>query len=249
MVGPRRPHPVRRGAVLAALGLTMIITGCTDDPPAPAPTPPAAPPAAGASSAVEPPEPTTTNTLPPPPAETVAPATTAGPLSARSLPVPDGWRTAVLDDSEENGTKRNGSWVHARDPRYAAQDVISVGCSPVTRDDYADPSAALEGNYVDPAGEAGIGLVLDFADAAAATRFLELYRTQVRACVAPGGPVQTTILGEPDSGLVDRRVDPDTTWLEIVKQTATRVTLVILSDPGEDIPFTDAQELFDRIGS
>ena len=244
VVRPRRAQAVRRGAVLAALGLSMTITGCTGDPQSPTPTLTSPAPS---PSPVEPAEPTSTNTLPPPPAETRAPAKTAGPLSARSLPVPDGWRTAVLDDSEENGTKRNGSWVHARDPRYAAQDVITVGCSEVTRDDYADPTAALEGNYVDPGGEAGIGLVLSFADPGAATRFRELYRSQVQACVPPGGPVRTAIIGEPTGGLVDRRVDPDTSWLEVVKQTDTRVTLVILSDPDESISSAEAQELFDRI--
>lgn len=235
--------------MLAALGLSMIITGCTADPPSPTPTPiPTVTAPAPSPTSAEAPEPTTTNTLPPPPAETKAPAKSAGPLDDRSLPIPDGWRTAVLDDSEESGTKANGSWVHARDPRYAAQDVITIGCSAVTRDDYTDPTAALEGNYVDGQGGAGIGLVLNFADAAAATRFLELYRTQVQACVAPGGPVQTTIVDEPVNGLVDRRVDPDTSWLEVVKQTGTRVTLIILSDPGEDISLADAQVLFDRMG-
>ena len=244
---PQRAHRVRRGAVLTAtVGLTLVITGCTADPRSPAPSPSVTSPAPSTSS-VEAPEPTTTNTLPPPPVETKAPAQTAGPLNAGSLPVPDGWRTAVLDDSEENGTKGNGSWVHARDPRYAAQDVITIGCAEVTRDDYTDPTAALEGNYVDAAGGAGIGLVLDFGAAAAATRYLELYRTQVQACVTPGGPVQTTIVGEPGGGLIDRRVDSDTSWLEVVKQTGTRVTLVILGDPGGDISAAEAQELFDRI--
>ena len=53
----------------------------------------------------------------------------------------------MLDGGDEEGFLGNGTWVHARDPRYAAQDVIAVGCAAVTRDDYADPTR-LEGNYV-----------------------------------------------------------------------------------------------------
>ena len=73
---------------------------------------------------------------------------TAGSLTAESLPIPDGGgETAVLEGSDEEGFEGNGTWVHARDPRYAAQDVITLGCATVTRDDYTDPVAALEGNY------------------------------------------------------------------------------------------------------
>ena len=67
----------------------------------------------------------------------------------------------MLNGSDEEGFEGNGTWVHARDPRYAAQDVITLGCATVTRDDYTDPDAALEGNYHNRSGDRGIGLVLE----------------------------------------------------------------------------------------
>ena len=137
-------------------------------------------------------EPTTTNTLPPPPAPTGPAASTAGELTAQSLPVPKGWRTVALDGGEEEGFEGNGTWVHDRDPRYAASDVIGVGCAPVTRDDYTDPVAALEGNYEGQGRRPGVGLAMQFADADAATRYFTLYRAQVQACIASDGPVQTS---------------------------------------------------------
>ena len=90
-------------------------------------------------------EPTTTNTLPPPAEPTKPAPTRAGPLTAASLPIPRGWRTVVRAGGPEEGYEGNGTWVHGRDPRYAALDVISIGCAAVTRDDYRDPIHALEG--------------------------------------------------------------------------------------------------------
>ncbi len=171
-------------AVLATLALGTI-TACTADAPAapglpapPAPTSTAASPAPAPASPApaEPDEPTTTNTLPPPPAPTAAAPSTAGELQASALPVPDGWRTVARKGSEEEGYRGNGTWVHARDPRYAAQDVITIGCADVTRDDYADPVAALAGDYVDAAKNPGVGLALQFADETGAVKLLEALR-------------------------------------------------------------------------
>ncbi len=242
-----------RTAVLAGTMLgCALATACTASP---QPSPPATPAASssgatpGASAApsapTEEPEPTTTNTLPPPPAATTAPPSTAGRLDARSLPVPNGWRTTVLKDSDENGSRGNGTWVHARDPRYAAQDVITLGCADVTRDDYADPSNALEGNYRNDSGAPGVGLVLDFADQAAAAAYFGLYLRQVKAC-GPDAPVQTTIVSD-SGGLIDRRTYPDSEWTEIAKQTGTAVTLVILSDPGHRMSRASAERVLAQI--
>ena len=54
--------------------------------------------------------------LPPPPPPSGPAPSTAGGLSDRSLPIPSGWRTAVLDGGDEEGFRGNGTWVHARDP-------------------------------------------------------------------------------------------------------------------------------------
>lgn len=187
------------------------------------------------------PEPTTTNTLPPPRAPTKAAPSTAGDLSAKSLPVPAGWRTIARAGGEEDGYLGNGTWVHARDPRYAAFDVITIGCSAVTRDDYTDPTTALEGTYARHS-EPGIGLVLEFATASDATTYFDLYRQQVDACRGDGGPVQIRVL-DSDTGLIDQRTYPDGDWTEIGKLVDRRVTMIILSDPGHGITAGQAESV------
>jgi hypothetical protein len=260
---------VRRGgaavALLAALA-TLVACGGPDTVPAPSapatgpsttasPSPGASASGAGTASATAATpsgsptaaaEPTTTNTLPPPPPPTGPAPSTAGELTAASLPVPKGWRTVALDGGEEEGFEGNGTWVHERDPRYAAADVIGVGCAPVTRDDYADPVAALEGNYAGPGRLPGVGLAMQFADATAATRYFTLYRQQVEACTQAGGPVQTTLIEGVD-GLADHRRYDDGDWTEVGRQAGDRVVLVVLADPGHKISRAAAQAILDQI--
>ena len=145
-------------------------------------------------------EPTTTNTLPPPPPPSGPAPSTAGSLQlSRADPrgMEDGgarrWRRGRLRGQRHLGARR--------DPRYAAQDVIAVGCAAVTRDDYTDPTAALEGNYVNRSGDTGVGLVLEFGDEQAATGYFDLYRDQVQACTTTDERVHTAIVSGV-SGLV-----------------------------------------------
>lgn len=179
-------------------------------------------------------EPTTTNTLPPPPEPTGPAPSTAGDLNARVLPVPAGWRTVVRQGGEEQGFEGNGTWVRARDARYAAQDVITIGCADVTRDDYPDPARALEGSYENDAGAPGIGLVLQFDATEAARAYWSRYAEQVRACSTRDDPVHTeeVAVRPPADGeaLMDRRTYPDGKWTEIGVRRGDRVTLVILND-------------------
>lgn len=206
----------------------------------------AQPPKAGATEPSEIPEPTTTNTLPPPAAPTKAAPSTAGGLDASSLPVPAGWKTIAREGGEEEGYLGNGTWVHERDPRYAAFDVITIGCAAVTRDDYTDPTAALEGTY-QRKGEPGIGLVLEFATPAQAAAYFDLYQRQVTACQGDDAPVQITRVDNP-TGLIDRRAYPDGDWTEVGNVSDRRVTLIILSDPGMRISARDARTLLTQIG-
>jgi hypothetical protein len=254
----------RLGAALVVLAGMVSVVACSGpDTVPPAPTAPANSPTATASpspaesatgngtaaptaGATVVAEPTTTNTLPPPPPPTGPAPSTAGRLTAKSLPVPKGWRTVALDGGEEEGFEGNGTWVHERDPRYAAADTIGVGCSPVTRDDYADPVAALEGNYSGPGGLPGVGLAMQFADSKAAERYFTLYRKQVEACTEAAGPVRTTLIGGVD-GLADHRRYDDGDWTEVGRQAGARVVLVILSDPGHKMGQADAQAILDQI--
>ena len=213
--------------------------------PSPAPTPRL--PTSRSSPAAAPTvvEPTTTNTLPPPPEPSRPAPSTAGPLTPRSMPRPPGWKTVVRPGGSEEGYQGNGTWVHARDPRYAAQAVVAVGCAAVTRDDYPDPVAALEGTY-ERQGQPGISLALQFADQRRAAAFWRVYLSQVKACTRGDGAVRTEVLEE-SAGLVDRRSGDDGEWTEVGVRRAERVTLVLLSDPGHRISEQSSRRLLDRL--
>jgi hypothetical protein len=246
--------PPRLAAAAGTLALTLLAACSAAAPPAGTPTPSpvpatgtAGPVSAAPTTSPELAEPSTTNTLPPPPAPSAPAPSTAGDLDEAELPVPAGWRRVALEGGDEEGFRGNGTWVHARDPRYAAQDAITIGCAEVTRDDYADPVAALEGNYTGRGGAPGVGLVLSFADEAAATRYWTRYTDQVRACQTLDDPVRTKIVVDGD-GLVDRRTYPDSRWTEVARRVGSRVVLVILSDDGHTLPEAEARRLLARIG-
>lgn len=252
------------GLMIMGLMITgMALTGCQPGQPSPGPSP--TPSAAGTpgpttstsgtgaspTSAV-PPEPTTTNTLPPPKAPTAPAPRTSGKLTGKDLPVPEGWRTVARKGGAEEGYRGNGSWTHARDPRYAAQDVITIGCASITRDDYPDPVAALEGTYgrkgaVD--SRPGIGEVLQFKNPGDAGAYYRQYLGQVRACDDPDGQVYARIITA-DHGLIDRRVyDGSTDWTEVAKLTGDRLTLIILTDPGHKITTSEADAILAKINN
>jgi hypothetical protein len=258
------PLPRRLGAALVTLAGIVGLVACSGPETAPAPTAPPPSPTATAlpsptttsatggvtaaprTAATVAAEPTTTNTLPPPPPPSGPAPSTAGQLTAKALPVPKGWRTVALDGGEEEGFEGNGTWVHERDPRYAASDTIGVGCSPVTRDDYRDPVAALEGNYEGPGRLPGVGLAMQFADPGAAERYFTLYREQVEACTEADGPVRTTLIDGVD-GLADHRRYDDGDWTEVGRQVGSRVVLVILSDPGHKMTKSVVEEILAQI--
>ncbi len=189
-------------------------------------------------------EPTTTNTLPPPPQPSAPAPSTAGPLRASSLPVPAGWRTVARPGGAEEGYEGNGTWVHAKDPRYAARDLITIGCAEVTRDDYPDPTAALEGSYVREKAP-GVGLVLQFDDAAQATTFFDRYLAQVRACTDPD--VVAAAVVPSSQGLIDRRRYPDGDWTEVAVRRGDRATFVILNDGDRPTSTAAAEKILDQI--
>ena len=160
--------------------------------------------------------------------------------------MPPGWRTVALPGGDEEGYRGNGTWVHARDARYAAQAVVTLGCAPVTRDDYTDPAAALEGNYRDRHARPGVGLVLEFRSADAAAHFFSLIVAQVQACTTRTEPIHTAIVPS-SAGLIDRRTYPDGDWTEMGRRVDRRVTLVILSDPGHTMTTSAAERVLHQI--
>lgn len=156
--------------------------------------------------------------------------------------MPAGWKTVALEGGEEEGYEGNGTWIHQRDPRYAAQDVITMGCAEVTRNDYTDPVAALEGNYQHQSGEPGVGLVLQFGTVSAARTYYAAYVRQVSQCTATDGPVLTKIIPSP-TGLIDRRTYPDGKWTEMAALRGSRMTLIILADPAHSITTASAERV------
>jgi hypothetical protein len=258
------------GLLIGAAGLTAGCSGGAGTDPSPKPTAPApgsnppsatsaAPsrsasdsPSGGASGSVSPsvpPEPTTTNTLPPPPEPTAPAPRTSGPLTAKDLPVPAGWRGVVRKGGAEQGYQGNGTWVHGRDPRYAAQDAITIGCASITRDDYPDPTAALEGTYgrKGATDTPGIGLALQFRSATDARTYYRQYVAQVRACTDPNGQVTATVVPS-NLGLIDRRTyDGSTDWTEVAALHGARATFVILTDPGHRISRDQAEAILRAI--
>lgn len=259
MTGTRRSRTPVPGVAAALVALTLA--GCTSAPspagPTTAPAPSASPPTTAATPAASTAnatptvtEPTTTNTLPPPPAPSRPAASTAGDLDAAVLPVPRGWHRVVRAGGDEQGYQGNGTWVHARDARYAATDTVTIGCAAVTRDDFTDPVHALEGTYADAAGRPGIGLVLEFRTGGDAARYLALYRRQVAACTDPDGPVLASLItgvGSADA-LADHRSYPgDDRWSEVVERNGRRLTLVILADPDRRVDANAARRILAQI--
>ena len=61
--------------------------------------------------------------------------------------------------------------------------------------------------------------------------------------MAPSGP---TIVSDTD-GLVDRRTYPDSDWTEIARQTGSRITMIILTDPGHRISRAATRAILDQI--
>lgn len=196
-----------------------------------------------------PPEPTTSNTLPPPPEPTAPAPKSAGPLTKKDLPKPAGWQTVARPGGAEEGYRGNGTWVQGRDPRYAAQDTITIGCAPVTRDDYPDPTSALQGTYGKKGATStpGIGLALQFGSDSDAKAYYGRYLDQVRACDKPDGPMQATVI-KSDLGLIDhRRYADGTEWTEMAGRRGNRVTLVILTDPGHAIDRSAAEAVLRQL--
>lgn len=227
---------------LASASASPAITTTAE--PSTTPTPPAATSAGATStsagSAPTPARrnrPTTKKALPPPPVPTAPAPTTAGPLTQRDMPRPAGWQPVVGKGGVEQGYRGNGTWVQGRDPRYAAQDSITIGCAPISRNDYPDPIAALQATYGKRGRPAtpGIGLLLQFGSAADASDYYSAYVRQVRACDRPTGPMVATVVGS-RLGLIDHRSYPDgSAWTEMVGVHGRRVTQVILTDPGRKI--------------
>ncbi|WP_353080931.1 hypothetical protein [Tessaracoccus lapidicaptus] len=163
-----------------------------------------------------------------PPVPTAPAPSTAGGLTESDIAVPDGWSPTARPGSLDDGFLGNGTWVHATSPAHSAFAAISLGCTDLRS--YPQPAAALEGTLTKADGAAGVGLALEFADAAEAQAYFAEWVRQAEACL---GTVTQRLALTPDTWVGRRNLD--TVWSETVGVRGTRVSLLIVDDPDSDL--------------
>lgn len=208
------PRPVR---LLAPLLLCLAAVGCAADDTR------AVPAATSALSSDRP--------------EATGPAESSGQLDREALPAPrqlgPRWRYRVDLGSVEDGYQGNGTPSMARDPRDVVASLAPLGCRP-TR--LPVPEAALEVSYGHPDGTPAVGLLLEFGDVAAATRFFQLRADAMRACAdRPGAQAEIDVLRDRPLTFVavrDERVGGTPVWTEGVSREGRRVLFVAVAGEG-----------------
>ena len=252
---------LRRHTFPLVLTLTaaVLLTGCGlgDREAGPTRTPAAlTTPETTATAPVVPPGPAQTDAATPTtsPGETdaaglVVPAETAGDLDSRSFPqAPDlgrGWTRYVDPGDVAEGYTGNGSWVRARGAAEVVQAVVPLGCVGLTSPPQLPvPKHALEATYRGPRDAPGVALVLEYASAQKASRFLSGIAGIARACrqpateVGPDDPLTAVVtpVRIDASSVLDRRREygvgaSEWLWSEMVVQEGSRVWLLILASP------------------
>ncbi|CAL8971574.1 hypothetical protein TESS_TESS_02452 [Tessaracoccus sp. O5.2] len=163
-----------------------------------------------------------------PPVPTAPAPSTAGGLTESDIAVPDGWSPTARPGSPDDGFLGNGTWVHATSPAHSAFAAISLGCTDLRA--YPQPAAALEGTLTNADGAAGVGLVLEFADAAEAQAYFAEWVRQAEACL---GTVTQRLALTADTWVGRRNLD--TVWSETVGVRGASVSLLIVDDPDTDL--------------
>lgn len=152
---------------------------------------------------------------------------TAGDLSAASLPASYLGFSAKERPPAENEYVPNDTWVHGLDAQQAATEAYPMcegaGAIPSTA-----PSAALMGSYLDSRGRLGNGLVLSFDTAAQATGYADAYRQALTSCTS--GQTVTAALASGDGWYAGRRTTQGTTWTEGIGVAGKHVILMLVAD-------------------
>lgn len=162
-----------------------------------------------------------------------APAARSGDLGQEDLPEPSdlgrGWDYRVDLGNAEDGYLGSGEPAIARDPASVLAAITPLGCRP-TR--LPMPSAALEVTY-ERGDLPGVGLLLQFADEAAAARFFTEHSGVLDRCVG-SGRVELSIERRTDELLVSTRVEQlgeTPAWTEGVGLRGSEVMLIAVADP------------------
>jgi hypothetical protein len=235
--------PVARAAVVA-LAATTLCAACSDGSSSTAVAASSASPTTSSAT----PTPTTSATPSAVPTfdRTATPATTSGSLRRASLPraavLGPGWRARVDGGSTEDGYTGNGTPSVARDPQDVLVAVRPFGCADeqVYAEPLPVPRYALEVDYRHrPTGANGVGIALEFADAAGAERFLAVYERSLDLC-RPGTQGATSVTREAAPGadaMATVTVDPveRTRWRELTERSGRVVRLIAVEGPATPV--------------
>jgi hypothetical protein len=173
-------------------------------------------------------------------------AQTAGPLTGRQMPdaevLGNGWtERADPGAGHDDETDPNAPSTQQRDVDELMDGLVPIGCPDAAIDiALPRPAYALERTYAGPAGQPGVALVLQFAEAAGPNEFLDALESQIKACPAAGadtdGPVTLGFRGlvrSPEQITALRQeqgVDADPNkYLVVAVRDGNRVGLVFLS--------------------
>ena len=196
-----------------------------------------------------------TEPLPPP---RTTPPPTAGPLSERQVAPPtalgSGWATHAEEGGAEEGFVGNGTWTRRREPAEVLDAVVPIGCPglPDEPPRLERPEHALEATYRQGERPA-VSVVLEYADAAAARRFMTGLGNLLRTCRpvrdsgadATGAVLDLRLVRADADTVVDLRREVGGqalpgTWQEVVVRAGRRVALLSLDVEGARTPAPDA---------
>lgn len=170
---------------------------------------------------------------------------TAGPLTGRQMPpasaLGTGWTERADPGSDDEGeTDPNAPSTQKRDVGELMDGLVPIGCPDAAVNvELPRPEYALERTYAGPDGAPGVALVLQFADTAGSSTFIDAMERQLRACPAgkadPDGPIVlqfSTVARSPEQVSAIRQekgVDADPNkYLLIAVRDGGRVGLVYL---------------------
>lgn len=222
-----------KSLVAIALGATVVLTGCTSDPEPTRST--SSPPTASAATSVSP-TPIASDT---PPSASPDPST-AGGLSAATLPAEFLGFTPDKREPEEDEFIPNGTWVFAAKDPTSAADQTWTGCGTEVPD---HPAHVLMGLYANQEGSPGIGQAFEFEDDLSAKNWFDAYASDVAQCMALGKDALRQVIETNAAAdvMVDRRMMAGEPWSERVWLSDRTVLFVIIQDD------SSLQELLDAV--
>lgn len=218
----RAPGATRRAAGVGAVLVAVLAAGCAPTHAPSGTSSPSSSVSAGVAGLVS------ITAKPSPDAQPTTPApSTAGDLSAASLPASYLGFTAKERPPAESEFVPNGTWVHAVAAEQAAMAALpmcpgNTGASPVR------PSAALMGSYLDGSGRPGNGLALSFGSPADALTYATTYEKILTTCTS--GSTTAVALGSGNGWYAGRRTTQGAKWTEGIGVRDSHVLLMIVQD-------------------